>query len=123
MSIRTTSNRGLRGVLTLLVTGMLLGGCTSMMLSGGGTTYSSGSEQDAGEETRDSAINAEIKKRYRRAHDVDVSNVIVRTVDGKVTLTGMVESYEARNEAYRLARQVEGVSAVVNQIRVVDRRR
>ena len=121
MSIRTTSNRGLGRVLSLLVAGMLLGGCTSMMLSGGGVTRSTGSEQGASQDTSDKAISAEIKNRYRRAPEVDVFNVSVRTVDGKVTLTGMVESYEARNEAYRLARQVEGVHTVVNQIRVVNR--
>jgi len=123
MPIRLNSNRALRRVVALLMAGVLLGGCTSMMLSGGGVTRSAGTEQGASQDTSDKGISAEIKNRYRRAPEIDVFNVNVRTVDGKVTLSGMVDSYEARNEAYRLARQVAGVHTVVNQIRVVDRSR
>ena len=121
MSTVVTSNRALRRVIALLMAGILLGGCTSMMLSGGGVTRSAGTETS--QDTSDKGISAEIRNRYRRAPDIDVFNVNVRTVDGKVTLSGMVDSYEARDEAYRLARQVAGVHTVVNQIRVVDRSR
>ena len=120
MSIRVTPNRALRRIVALLTAGVLLGGCTSMMLSGGGVTRSTGSEQQTSQDTSDSAISAEVKKRYRRALDIDVFDIDVRTVGGKVTLSGVVKSYEVRDEAYRLARQVEGVHTVVNQIRVVD---
>ncbi len=121
MTMRTTSNHALRGVVALVMASVLLGGCTSMMLSGGGVTRSAGSETS--QDTSDKGISAEIRTLYRRAPEIDVFNVDVRTVDGKVTLSGMVDSYEARNEAYRLARQVAGVHTVVNQIRVVDRSR
>ena len=120
MTIRVTSNRALRRVMALLMAGVLLGGCTAMMLSGGGVTPSAGSEQGASQDTSDKGISAEIRNRYRRAPEIDVFNVNVSTVDGKVTLNGMVDSYEARDQAYRLARQVAGVHTVVNQIRVVN---
>jgi len=92
------------------------------MMTGGGGTYSS----DAGERTaadvaRDTTIVAEIKGRYVNDPVVGVFDVGVGSVNGRVTLTGTVGSYEARNQAYRIARGVTGVTAVINQIRVEDR--
>ncbi len=96
--------------------------CSSLMMTGGGGTYSDpGSERSATEVARDTAITAEIKARHLDDPVVSVFDVGVRTVGGRVTLTGAVGSYEARNQAYRLARQVDGVTAVINQIRVEDR--
>ncbi|MEM8816209.1 MAG: BON domain-containing protein [Pseudomonadota bacterium] len=130
--LRRTSAR----LASLLALGLLLSACSSMMLSGGGGSVgvggssggvsaggSSGSKPGASEETSDSDISAEIKNRYRREPQIDVFDVNIRTVDGTVTLSGRVDSYEARDQAYRLARQTEGVRAVVNQIRVMDRSR
>ena len=92
------------------------------MLTGGGGTYQdSGSERSATEAAKDTAITAEIKARHLDDAIVSMFDVSVRTVNGRVTLAGSVGSYEARNQAYRLARQVDGVTAVINQIRVEDR--
>lgn len=92
------------------------------MMTGGGGTYSdSRSERSTTELARDTAITAEVKARHLDDPIVSVFDVGVSTVNSKVTLTGTVGSYEARNQAYRLARQVNGVAAVINQIRVEDR--
>ena len=106
----------------LLVSLLNLAACTSLMMTGGGSTYSaSGSERSSTEVARDRSITAEIEARHRDDPVVSRFQVGVRTSNGQVTLTGAVGSYEARNQAYRIARQVSGVTAVINQIRVEDR--
>ncbi len=108
----------------LIVASLLnLAACSSLMMTGGGGTYSgsTGTERSTTEVARDTAITAEVKARHLDDPLVSVFDVGVSTVNGKVTLSGTVGSYEARNQAYRLARQVNGVAAVINQIRVEDR--
>lgn len=106
----------------ILVSLLNFAACSSLMLTGGSGTYSgSGSERNASEVAKDTAITAEIKARHLDDPVVSMFEVGVRTVNGQVTLNGAVGSYEARNQAYRIARQVNGVSAVINQIRVEDR--
>jgi hyperosmotically inducible protein len=106
----------------LLVTATLLAGCSSMMMTGNGGSYGNAAgEQRSTASARDSAITAEVKARHRDDPMVATEGIGVQTVNGQVTLTGTVGSYEARNQAYRIARQVNGVSAVINQVRVADR--
>ncbi len=108
----------------ILILASLLGlaACSSMMMTGGSGTYSDAdSERSASEIAKDTAVTAEIKARHLDDPVVSVFEVGVRTVSGQVTLSGTVGSYEARNQAYRIARQVDGVTAVINQIRVEDR--
>lgn len=50
---------------------------------------------------------------YLRAHDIDVTSV-----DGKVTLTGIVEDQVVKELAREIAMGVDGVTAVDNQIEV-----
>lgn len=108
--------------LPVLAVLLSLAGCSSFMMTGGGGTYDSGTdERTAAQVAKDTTIVAEIKGRYVNDPVVGVFDVGVRSVSGRVTLTGTVGSYEARNHAYRIARQVTGVSAVINQIRVEDR--
>jgi hypothetical protein len=48
-----------------------------------------------------------------KAHEIDVT-----TNGGVVTLTGEVESNAARQQAVRLARETQGVTSVVDNLRV-----
>ena len=101
---------------------LILAGCSSLMMTGGGGTYGGdASERTAAEVARDTTIVAEIKGRYVNDPIVGVFEVGVGSVSGRVTLTGTVGSYEARNQAYRIARGVTGVTAVINRLRVEDR--
>ena len=106
----------------LIIAGLLnLAACSSLMLTGNSGTYEKSAERSATEVARDTAITADIKARHLEDDVVSLFDVGVRTVNGQVTLSGAVGSYEARNRAYRIARQAKGVNAVINQIRVEDR--
>jgi osmotically-inducible protein OsmY len=103
------------------LTGLLiLGGCSSLMMTGnsGGYSQSSAGEQSTTSSARDAAITSEVEARHRDDPLVGTAGIGVRTRNGQVTLTGTVDSYEARDQAYRIARQVNGVNAVINQVRV-----
>jgi osmotically-inducible protein OsmY len=52
---------------------------------------------------------------------VSVFNIGVRTYKATVTLTGTVGTIAARNQAESIARGVDGVKAVNNQIVIEDR--
>jgi hyperosmotically inducible protein len=66
----------------------------------------------------DSAITTAVKTRMAADPDVKAHEIDVDTVDGKVTLTGKVESEAIRAEAVQLARNTDGVRSVSNNLTV-----
>lgn len=105
-------------VLCLLI--MAVSGCTSMLV-GGGTSggYQRGSdERSSSTVTADSAITTAIKGKL--AGDAALSSYLigVRTSGGKVTLTGTVGNYAAREQVERITMATAGVKAVENRINV-----
>jgi len=107
----------------LLITAVLLNGCTAMMVGGAAVGgYQVGKdERPASVVASDSAITTKIKGKYVADSVVSVFNIGVRTWEGTVTLSGTVGSYIARNQAENIARGTKGVKAVNNQILVEDR--
>jgi hyperosmotically inducible periplasmic protein len=72
--------------------------------------------QKAGAYVDDSMITAKVKTAFVRDPDVSALNIGVTTSNGVVQLTGSGTADEAR-KATELARNVEGVKAVQNNIR------
>jgi hyperosmotically inducible protein len=85
---------------------------TVMTVSGCSTTQSTSDQMD------DSAITASVKARMAADPDVKAHEIDVDTVDGKVTLTGKVDSESVRTEAVRLTRETEGVRSVRNNMTI-----
>ncbi|MFP3939379.1 MAG: BON domain-containing protein [Thermoanaerobaculia bacterium] len=73
-----------------------------------------------GETTRvsDASLVTEVKTRLATDPDVGAINIDVDADGGIVTLSGIVRTAEARNRAERIARDVDGVRQVNNEIRV-----
>ena len=111
-----------RSTLLLASAALLLSGCSSMMLTGssspGARAAGDTSEQRSADRADDAAIAARVRTRLGEDPAVAAAGLAVRSDAGRVTLSGSVGSYAIRNQAYRLARQAEGVRAVINQIRV-----
>jgi len=67
--------------------------------------------------------NKELAARVKRALEgeakIQAAGIDVTAADGKVTLWGTATTNAERNRAAGVARKVEGVSAVDNQIKVV----
>ncbi len=97
-----------------------LSGCTAMMVGGAGVAgYQLGKdERPAAAVATDSAITTKIKGKYAADAVVSVFDVGVSTYEGRVTLTGDVGSFAARETAEKLALDTDGVKSVNNQIRI-----
>lgn len=73
----------------------------------------------AGTATRpDADVAADVRARLATVPEINPFTVEVGVRDGVVTLSGRVESAEARVEAEKLAREVAGVVRIVNLLEV-----
>jgi len=84
---------------------LLLAGC-----AGAGTK--------TGELVDDAAITTKVKAAFTKDKDVSALAVHVNTDNGVVRLSGDVKSNTEKMKAERLARDVEGVRAVTNNLSV-----
>lgn len=108
----------------VLAASLILSACTGMLLGGS----SSGSGRPLGSDTRstsqasaDNAISATVRERLSEDDTVSRFPLRVHTVNRRVTLYGTVDSYAARDQAVRVAKSVQGVGTIDNQIRVDTR--
>ena len=108
---------------TLLILSLLmLSGCTALVVGGSAAGgYQLGTdEREPGAVASDSAITNKIKAKYVADSIVSAFNISVRTYEGRVTLSGVVNSFVARDQAMDLAKSTAGVKTVTNQIVVED---
>jgi predicted amino acid-binding ACT domain protein len=66
----------------------------------------------------DSGVTTKVKAKFAQDDLVKAHEINVTTRDGVVTLTGEVDTPQARAQAVRLARETDGVSNVVDELRV-----
>jgi hyperosmotically inducible protein len=101
-----------RKVLDLFAVGfmvMLLAGCQAM------------TGKTAGQNVDDAAITASVKSQLVADKASNLTRVDVDTNRGVVSLNGIVESAEQKSRAEQLARRVDGVKNVVNNLQVQKR--
>ena len=106
-------------VLEILLVGIILSGCSGLMMTGssGGSSVETDRPSQS-QQASDSAITAHVRSRYAADSLVSSFDIDVRTSGAKVTLSGTVASYAAREEAEKIAINTDGVKAVDNQINV-----
>lgn len=66
----------------------------------------------------DSTISATIRERYTADNELGQYAIGIRTSNGRVTLSGIVGSYPARDRAVKIARNTSGVRTVINRLSV-----
>jgi len=66
----------------------------------------------------DSAITALVKSKLAVDNETSSANINVDTMNGVVTLTGIVTTRANKEQAERIARNTEGVTRVINNITV-----
>ena len=76
------------------------------------------STRSVAEQVDDASITAAVKTKLAADPIINPFNIDVDTLNGVVTLSGIVAKAEAKNEAERLARRTDGVMRVVNNIQV-----
>lgn len=87
----------------------------SLTLAGCSSTSTS---QTPGEYLDDSAITTKVKAAILNDPDVNVMEVSVETYDGDVQLSGFVSSEADATRAVQIARDVEGVKSVSNNMQL-----
>jgi hyperosmotically inducible protein len=75
-------------------------------------------QETVGAYADDTAITTAVKSRYVQNKDVDASSIRVETLNGTVMLSGFAKSDNEKSTAESLARRVNGVKSVKNQIAV-----
>jgi hyperosmotically inducible periplasmic protein len=101
-------------VLSFLVVGALLGsaaGCSS--------TDSGRHRSETGEYVKDSVITSKIKAKLAAEKDVSAMNITVDTDNnGVVVLGGTASNQAEKDKAHSIAHSVEGVTKVINHIKI-----
>ena len=108
---------------TALMSLFLLTGCiTAAIGAGTETAVVAAQERSVGNAVDDAGILLAIKTLYAKQDVKDLlANVEVKSVEGRVLLTGNVDKPDSQIEAVRLAWQVSGVKEVMNEIQISDK--
>ncbi len=75
-------------------------------------------QQSVGAYVDDSVITTQIKSRMAENKDVAASSISVETLNGTVMLSGFAKSAMEKATAEKIARDVNGVKSVKNEIAV-----
>jgi hyperosmotically inducible periplasmic protein len=75
-------------------------------------------QESVGAYIDDSTITTQVKSRFVDNKEVDAASIKVETLNGTVMLSGFAKSATERSAAETIARNVNGVKAVKNEIAV-----
>ena len=75
-------------------------------------------QESIGAYVDDSAITTAVKARFVENKDVDAASIKVETLNGTVMLSGFAKNALEKNTAESIARRVNGVKSVKNEIAV-----
>jgi hyperosmotically inducible protein len=75
-------------------------------------------QETVGAYVDDAAITTAVKARYIENKDVDTLSIKVETLNGTVMLSGFAKNMTEKTTAESLARRVDGVKSVKNEIAV-----
>jgi len=78
----------------------------------------SGEKQSVGEYVSDAAITTKVKAAFVADKSLSALDIAVETNEGTVTLTGTVGNEAQTEQAARVARDVDGVKQVRNDLKV-----
>ena len=75
-------------------------------------------QETVGAYVDDTTITTQVKSRFIENKDVDASSIRVETLNGTVMLSGFAKDSMERQTAESIARKVNGVKSVKNEIAV-----
>lgn len=75
-------------------------------------------QESVGAYVDDATITAHVKSRFVENKDVDAASIRVETLNGTVMLSGFAKNAIEKTTAETIARKVEGVKGVKNEIAV-----
>lgn len=75
-------------------------------------------QETVGAYVDDATITTQVKSRFIKNTDVDFASIHVETLNGTVMLTGFAKNLSEKSSAADIARDVNGVKMVKNEIAV-----
>jgi osmotically-inducible protein OsmY len=96
---------------------LMAAGLTCTLLAASGCAVTRG-QQTAGAYVDDTAITASVKSRMLESEDVAGTSITVETLNGTVMLSGFAKGDKEKAAAERIARNVDGVKSVKNEIAI-----
>jgi osmotically-inducible protein OsmY len=75
-------------------------------------------QESVGAYVDDATITTQIKSRFVESKDVDAASIKVETLNGTVMLSGFAKSATEKAAAEAIARKINGVKSVRNEIAV-----
>ena len=99
-------------------------GCSpaSVLATGGGSAMVvAEGERSLGTVVDDTTIKVNVAAKFLNAENNLFVNVNTSVLEGRILLTGLVDSQEIRIEAVRLVWEVEGVKEIINEIEIGNR--
>jgi hyperosmotically inducible periplasmic protein len=100
----------IRKILAITSATLILAGASGCAVTRG--------QETVGAYVDDTAITTTVKSRYVGNKDVDASSISVETLNGTVMLSGFAKSAVEKTTAENIARGVNGVKMVKNEITV-----
>lgn len=88
-----------------------------LLLTASGCAVTRGQES-VGAYVDDATITTQIKSRFVENKEVDATSIRVETLNGTVMLSGFAKNATEKNTAEAIARKVNGVKSVRNEIAV-----
>ncbi len=98
----------IRTTLTAIVTAVALLTATGCAVTRG--------QETVGAYVDDTTITTQVKARYVESRDVAATSIRVETLNGTVMISGFAKNAMEKSEAERIARNVNGVRSVRNDI-------
>jgi hyperosmotically inducible periplasmic protein len=92
----------------------------AVLMLGGAFGCANTGDRSAGAVMDDTAITTKVKSAFASDPDVSALRVSVKTVNGRVNLTGEVKSNTEKRKAEQVARGVSGVTSVNNELTVAN---
>ena len=122
LSIKILTRRRIILIFISIYFSFILSGCGQALLTAGATAgMVISQERSVGDAIDDAAIALSIKEKLFLKSDELFIRTSIKSVEGRVLLTGSVKLPEDRIEVAKIAWQTRGVKEVYNEIEVRDR--
>jgi len=110
-------------MLSFVVLSIALSSCAALVIGAGGEgARVAAQERSAGSAVDDASIVIRIKNHYAQNDYKDLfANIEIKSIEGRVLLTGNVDKPDSQIQGVRLAWQVNGVKEVINEIQISDK--
>lgn len=107
----------------MLLGALGLGGCAPALMAGVATTgVVLAQDRSVGNVIDDAGIQANLRQRLYASSNEDFNRIGLEVVEGRVLMTGRVDTQDTRIEASRIAWTTPGVEDVINEVEINEQR-